>query len=194
VQIPRSPLAEVIERGFAPWCELAAGDRILDVGTGSGCLAIAAAHHCPGTLVDATDTSAAALAVAAGNVARHGLAGRVDLINADLFPSVAKRYRVIISNPPYVSAAEWAVLPPEYAYEPAAALVGGPSGIEPATRLLEGARARLAERGVLIVEVGVAAEALMQKFPRLEAVWIELERGGEGAFAISAEELERSGF
>jgi ribosomal protein L3 glutamine methyltransferase len=194
VLIPRSPLAELIENGFAPWCALQAGDVVLDVGTGSGCIAVATAVHCPGVGVDATELSAEALAVAAENVSRHGVAERVSLVKADLFPPFAKRYRVIISNPPYVPQAELAMLPPEYAHEPAAALAAGPTGIEAAVRLLRGARSRLTADGLLIVEVGNAADELMAAFPRLPALWLEFEHGGEGVFAVSAEDLERSGF
>lgn len=194
VLIPRSPIAELIERCFAPWVELAPGDSVLDVGTGSGCLAVATAYRCPQVRVDATDVSGAALTVAAANVARHGLVDRVRLLAADLFPSLEKPYRVIMSNPPYVSDDEYAGLPPEYGHEPKAALVGGPTGIEPAERLLEGARAYLTGDGILIVEVGNAADALMAAHPRLEAVWLEFERGGEGVFLITADELRRSGF
>jgi ribosomal protein L3 glutamine methyltransferase len=192
VLIPRSPLAEVVEAGFAPWCRVAAGDRILDIGTGSGCLAIAAAVHCPGTRVDATDLSADALAVAAENVARHGVADRVRLFQADLFPPGAQRYRVIMSNPPYVPAREVAELPAEYGYEPASALAGGGSGLEPAERILRGAAPFLERDGILIVEVGAQAEALMAAHPRLELTWIEFERGGDGVFVVTAQELRRA--
>ncbi|HUO67341.1 MAG TPA: 50S ribosomal protein L3 N(5)-glutamine methyltransferase, partial [Gammaproteobacteria bacterium] len=139
VLVPRSPLAEVIERAFEPWCKLRPGDRVLDIGTGSGCIAIAVAHYCDGVLVDATDVSTPALEVAAGNVARHGLGERVRLHRADLFPPLDARYRVIVSNPPYVSAREMAELPPEYRHEPAMALEGGATGFEPADRILRGA-------------------------------------------------------
>lgn len=194
VLIPRSPMAELIERQFEPWCALEPGDEVLDVGTGSGCLAVATAHHCAEVRVDATEITEEALEVAAENVARHGLGGRVDLIRADLFPRFGKRYRVIISNPPYVPAHELAALPPEYAHEPSAALVGGVTGIEPAQRLLERARQHLTTDGVLIVEVGDAADALTAAHPKLMAVWLEFERGGEGVFAITSEELRQSGF
>jgi ribosomal protein L3 glutamine methyltransferase len=190
VLIPRSPLAEVIENGFAPWAELAAGDRLLDVGTGSGCLAIAAAVHCEGVVVDATDVSEAALAVAARNVARHGLEGRVRLLRADLLPDTADRYRVIMSNPPYVPQQVLDGLPPEYHHEPALALAGGELGIEPAERLLREAAPRLVPGGVLIVEVGAEAETLAEKHPRLPLTWIELERGGEGVCVVTREQLE----
>ena len=194
VLIPRSPIAELIERQFEPWCRLAAGDRLLDVGTGSGCIAIAAAVHCPEQVVDATDVSADALAVAAENVAAHAVRRRVRLIAADLFPSGAHRYRVIISNPPYVPAGELELLAPEFAHEPASALSSGPTGLEATIALLERAREYLRDDGILIVEVGHSAQALMDRFPRLQALWLQFERGGEGVFVITAQELTHSGF
>lgn len=189
VLVPRSPLAEVIERGFAPWCDLAPGDRILDIGTGSGCLAIAAAHYCPGVLVDATDASPAALEVAARNVERHGVEERVRLLSADVFPEGSERYRVIMSNPPYVPDAEVAELPPEYRHEPAVGLAGGASGFDIVERLLAGARERLTEDGALFVEVGAGAEAFAAAHPRLPVIWLEFERGGDGVFVVSAKDL-----
>jgi ribosomal protein L3 glutamine methyltransferase len=190
VLVPRSPLAETIERAFAPWCTLRPGDRVLDIGTGSGCLAIAAAHYSPEAFVDATDVSADALAVAALNVARHGVAERVRLHQADLFPPTQTRYRVIMSNPPYVSDAEMAALPPEYRAEPVLGLRGGPKGFEPAERVLRGARERLTADGCVFVEVGGGAEAFAAEYPRLPLVWLELERGGDGVFVLTARELE----
>lgn len=189
VLIPRSPMAEIIEAGFAPWCRPAPGDRILDIGTGSGCIAIAAALHCPRVLVNATDVSSDALAVATANVARHGVEDRVRLFLADLFPPVAERYRVIISNPPYVPARELARLPAEYGREPGLALDGGPSGIEITTRILAEAERFLTPDGVLIVEVGNEARALVDAYPRLPLTWVDFERGGDGVFVITAEEL-----
>jgi ribosomal protein L3 glutamine methyltransferase len=190
VLVPRSPLAEVIERGFAPWCDLAPGDRVLDVGTGSGCLAIAAAHYCPDVLVDATDASAAALEVAARNVERHAVEDRVRLFAADVFPPGRDRYRVIMSNPPYVPDAEVAALPAEYRHEPALGLAGGASGFDVVERLLAGARERLTPDGALFVEVGAGAEAFAAAHPRLPLIWLEFERGGDGVFVVSAADLE----
>jgi len=190
VLVPRSPLAEVIERGFAPWCALRPGDRVLDIGTGSGCIAIAIAHHSAGVLVDATDVSAGALEVAAANVARHAVGERVVLHRADLFPPTDARYRVIVSNPPYVSAREMAELPPEYRHEPQLALAGGASGFEPAERILRGALSRLASDGRVFVEVGAGAEAFAAAHPRLSATWLTFDRGGDGVFVLTAAELE----
>lgn len=189
VLVPRSPLAEVIERGFAPWCELAPGDRVLDVGTGSGCLAIAAALYCPDALVDATDASPAALAVAASNVERHAVQERVRLFEADVFPPAGHRYRVIMSNPPYVPAAEVAALPAEYRHEPELGLAGGATGFDIVERLLRGARERLTPDGMLFVEVGAGAEAFAAAHPRLPLIWLQFERGGDGVFAVSAADL-----
>lgn len=189
VLVPRSPLAEVLERGFAPWCSLEAGERVLDIGTGSGCIAIAAAHYCPGALVDATDVSSDALAVAAENVALHGVADRVRLFEADLFPPGAERYRVIVTNPPYVPEAEVAALPPEYRHEPAIGLASGPTGFAAAERILRGAAERLTDGGVLFLEVGAGGEAFAAANAGLPLIALEFERGGDGVFVVTAGEI-----
>lgn len=189
VLVPRSPLAEVIERGFEPWCTLETGDRVLDVGTGSGCIAIATAEYSPDVRVDATDVSPAALAVAARNVAALGVGDRVRLFEADLFPPQSERYRVIVSNPPYVPTGEMATLPAEYRNEPEIALASGATGFDAVDRLLRGALPRLTDDGVLFVEVGGGAEAFGAAYPRLPVVWLEFERGGDGVFVTTAAEL-----
>ncbi len=189
VLVPRSPLAEVIERGFAPWRPLAPGDRVLDVGTGSGCIAIAVAHHCPGVEVDATDISADALAVAARNVERHGLGSRVRLCEADLYPPGDARYRVIVSNPPYVPEAEVETLPDEYRHEPKLALASGPSGLAHAERIAAGALERLTPDGALFLELGAGLPAFAAAHPRLPFIAIDFERGGDGVLVTTAAEL-----
>ena len=189
VLVPRSPLAEVVERGFAPWCRLAAGDRVLDVVTGSGCIAIAVAHYCPDVLVDATDISAAALKVTAENVALHAMQQRVRWFLADLWPPGDERYRVIVSNPPYVPTLEMAGLPPEYRNEPEVALASGVTGFDATERLLRGAAERLTPDGVLFVEVGAGAAAFAAAHPRLPLIWLAFERGGDGVFVTTGTEL-----
>jgi len=189
VLVPRSPFAEIVERGFAPWCALTPGERVLDIGTGSGCIAIAAAHYCPAALVDATDISRDALAVAAENVALHGLSERVRLFEADLFPPGGQRYRVIVSNPPYVPAGEVAALPPEYRHEPKIGLASGPSGFAAAERILRGAAEWLSSDGVLFLEVGAGGEAFAAAHARLPLIELELERGGDGVFVTTAAEI-----
>lgn len=192
VLVPRSPIAELVEARFAPWCDIRPGDRILDIGTGSGCIAIAAAVYCPEGCVDATDVSPAALELAAENVARHAVGERVRLFQADLFPRVEVRYRVIVSNPPYVPSRALATLPAEYGWEPAAALDGGESGLDAVARILSRAADRLTPDGILVVEVGEGTQALLDTYPRLPATWVELERGGDGVFVITARELAQS--
>jgi len=189
VLIPRSPFAELLERRFAPWCEIARGDRILEIGTGSGCIAIATAVHQPDLPLDATEIDSDALQIARANVSRYGVGDRLQLIEADLFPVGDTRYRVIISNPPYVPTAEVAALPPEYGHEPAQALDGGADGLREVRRILEGAGRRLTSDGLLIVEVGLSADALVAEYPRVPWTWLEFEHGGEGVFLLTADEL-----
>lgn len=189
VLVPRSPFAEIIAAGFEPWLSLHAGDRLLDIGTGSGCIAIAAALRCPGVSVDATDASSAALAVARRNVALHEAGERVRLHLASLFPRGDTRYRVIMSNPPYVPETDYATLPQEYLHEPREGLVGGPTGLEPAWSILAGCPDRLTDDGIVILEVGAQADAFAAAVPGLEAVWVEFEHGGEGVCVIEAAKL-----
>jgi ribosomal protein L3 glutamine methyltransferase len=190
VLVPRSPLAEVVERSFEPWCALRSGDRVLDIGTGSGCIAIAAAHYCPEVEVHATDISVPALEVAARNVERHGLADRVHLFEADLFPPQDERYRVIVSNPPYVPEAEVAALPQEYRHEPVVGLASGADGFDAAERILTGARDRLEPDGVLFLELGAGADAFAAAHPELPLIALDFERGGDGVLVATAAELE----
>ncbi len=190
VLIPRSPIAELIEHRFQPWVEPRRVRRIVDVGTGSGCIAIACAKAFPQAQVDATDISTDALAVAARNVRRHRLGRRVRLVHADHFRGLGRAtYDMIVSNPPYVGAREMRSLPAEYAHEPALALAAGREGLDSVAVLLREAPARLNAGGVLIVEVGNTERRVARHYPRLPFTWLEFERGGGGVFVLTREQL-----
>jgi ribosomal protein L3 glutamine methyltransferase len=190
VLIPRSPFAELIEQGFAPWLEEERVEQVLDLCTGSGCIAIACAFAFPGALVDAVELSADALEVARSNVERHGVSEQVSLLEGDLWAPVAGRaYDLIVSNPPYVGDLEMAALPLEYSHEPAVGLRSGAAGLDVVTRILAGARAHLRPGGILVVEVGDAAEVVAATWPELPFTWLEFARGGSGVFLLTAEEL-----
>ncbi|WP_462321087.1 50S ribosomal protein L3 N(5)-glutamine methyltransferase [Halochromatium sp.] len=191
VMVPRSPLAELISHGFAPWAKPAEVGRILDLCTGSGCIGIAAAMHLPDADVDLADISPAALRIAMRNRALHGLEDRVRIIESDLFAAIDDEavYDIIVSNPPYVAAAELESLPAEYRHEPQLAFAAGESGLDLVLRILRDAPDFLADDGLLIVEVGSAAETLQDRFPELHLTWLEFERGGEGVFLMRRPEL-----
>lgn len=190
VLVPRSPLAEPIESRFAPWVEPERVHAVLDLCTGSGCIAIACAHAFPEAQVDAADISTEALAVAGENVRRHRLEDQVKLVESDLCAALGgKTYDLIISNPPYVSRAEWESLPPEYHAEPRLGLEAGADGLDCVRRILRETASHLNAMGALIVEVGSSAEALIEAFPRIPFIWLEFERGGDGVFLLTAEQL-----
>lgn len=191
VLIPRSPIAELIESGFAPWVDADAVTRVLDLGTGSGCIAIATALACPAAHVDAVDIDADALAVATRNRDRYQLGDRLTLWEGDLYAPLppGRRYALIVSNPPYVDAEEMTTLPDEYRHEPRHALAAGDDGLDLVRGILAGAVDRLTDDGVLVVEVGNSAPAVEAAWPTLPLQWLEFERGGDAVFLITAAEL-----
>jgi len=189
VLVPRSPLAEWIERGFQPWLDPERVERVLDVGTGSGCIAIACAFAFPHAEVDAVDISADALEVASVNIRDHGLAGRMCTLESDLLGMVSGHYDLIVSNPPYVPEDEVDRLPPEHRHEPRVGLAAGADGLAQVHGILAQAPAHLSPRGVLVVEVGASREALLTAYPDLPFVWLDLERGGENVFLLTAAAL-----
>jgi ribosomal protein L3 glutamine methyltransferase len=188
--IPRSPIAELIERRFAPWIDARRVRRVLDIGTGNGCIAIASAKWLPRARIDAVDISPQALTLAAENVRRHRLKTRVRLIESDYFSALkGERYDIIVSNPPYVGARELRSLPAEYRHEPRMALASGRDGMDAVRAILAGAGRHLNPGGILIVEVGNTEVAVRRAFASLPFTWLTFERGGGGVFVLSAEQL-----
>ena len=169
VIVPRSHIAFLL-KGLR-----VAPKRILDLCTGSGCLAILAARAFPNAQVDAADVSSAALAVAARNVREHKLGKRVRLVHSDLFRELNQRYDLIISNPPYVSTPAMRKLPPEYRYEPGMALGGGGDGLQFVAKILAEAAEHLTPRGLLVCEIGENRKALERAYPATAFEWLQAE-------------------
>lgn len=192
VIVPRSLTGEFIQEQFQPWIEGRRVRRILDLCTGSGCMAIACARAFPKAQVDAADISKEALAVARLNVKRHRLGRRVKLVHSDLFKSLqGRKYDVIVTNPPYVARAEMKTLPHEYRHEPALALVSGRLGLDAIVRILADTSQHLNPGGILVGEVGNSAVTLQKKFPSAPFMWLTTSTGDESVFLLTAEALAR---
>jgi ribosomal protein L3 glutamine methyltransferase len=193
VLIPRSAIAELIERRFAPWVAPSRVRTVLDMGTGSGCIALACAKAFPRARVDATDIDEQALEVAAINRRRLRLTRRVRLIASDHFAALSgESYDIIVSNPPYVGEREMRGLPREYRHEPRHALASGREGLDSVAIILRSAARHLRPLGLLVVEVGNTERALMRAYPQVPFVWLDFERGGGGVFLLTREQLVRS--
>jgi len=190
VLVPRSPIAELVLKRFAPWVEARRVRRILDVGTGSGAIAAACAVAFPKAKVTAADVSSAALQVARRNVRRLRLETRVSVLRSDYFDAVQGRYDIIVSNPPYVGRAEMRTLPREYRHEPRIGLASGADGLDSVRAIFAAARRHLRRDGILVVEVGNTEDTLLRTFPRLPFVWPEITMGGGGVFLLRARDLE----
>ena len=193
VIVPRSYIGELICRdglsALVP--DASAVTRVLDVCTGSACLAILAAHAFPGAQVDAVELSADALAVARRNVEDYGLSSRIRLIQSDLYAALAPetRYDLIIANPPYVAAAEVAAFAPEYRAEPAMAHAGGADGLDLVRRIIDAAAAHLTTDGYLVMEIGTGREVLEAAYPHLDFMWLDTDESEGEVLTVAARDL-----
>jgi len=191
VLIPRSPIAELIEENFAPWVNESRVKRVLDIGTGSACIAIACAAAFPEASIDAVDIDQAALDVARINVEAYQLTDRVRLIKSDLYAALTEsKYDLIIANPPYVDAQDMQSLPLEFRHEPELALAAGVDGLDIVRRIIRESGRHMNKDAILIVEVGNSQQAMESAFPELPLVWLEFERGGDGVFLLPADALK----
>lgn len=192
VLIPRSHVAEFILEQFQPWIPVERVRRALDLGTGSGCIAIALAQAFPDARVDATDISSGALAIARRNIETYRLANRIHVWGSDFFTALRNiRYDVIVTNPPYVAAEEMKVLPHEYRYEPEIALEAGTDGLNALTAILAGAAEHLENGGILLAETGNSRPALEERFSEIPFTWLTTSTGDESVFLLTTEQLNQ---
>jgi ribosomal protein L3 glutamine methyltransferase len=190
VLVPRSAIAELILKRFQPWTKARGVRRILDIGTGSGAIALACAKAFPRAKIDAVDISPGALQVCRRNVRRLGIQNRVQVRKSDTFSGVlGRRYDIIVSNPPYVGRAEMRGLPREYRYEPRVGLASGIDGLDAVRAIFAAAGRHLEAEGILVVEVGNSERALLKAFPRLAFIWPEIAMGDGGIFILNARDL-----
>lgn len=190
VLIPRSPFAELITSQFMPWLISSNVNSILEIGTGSGCMAIACAYEFPQAKIDAVDIDDDAIEVANKNVELHELQERVHVIKSDLFEQLGdNKYDLIISNPPYVGHDEMLTLPKEYEHEPVHALEADDNGLYLVDKILQKASEHLNDNGILVVEVGNSMEAIIERYPEIPFVWLEFETGGDGVFLLNKGDL-----
>ncbi|PPI86707.1 50S ribosomal protein L3 N(5)-glutamine methyltransferase [Candidatus Pantoea edessiphila] len=189
VIIPRSPIGELIENHFVGIIKNQP-DCILDMCTGSGCIAIACAYAFPHTKIDAVDISEEALSVAKKNIKKYHSVQNVNFIQSNLFNRLIDiKYDLIIANPPYVSEEEIANLPNEYHYEPKLGLVAGSDGLKIIIRILASATKYLNDNGVLICEVGNNMVKMIEQFSDVPFTWLKFDNGGEGVFMITRKQL-----